>query len=66
MTPDLNNSQPHLRTVPCPDPTCTPAQVTVPEGTQVGDVLTCQTCFSDMEVIALTPEVKVELIVESK
>jgi len=61
-----------MRTVICPDPTCVinengeKAMVEVSDNVQVGDVLTCNNCFSDMEVLSVEPEVRVELIVESK
>lgn len=49
-------------TTKCPD--CQ-ATVSVPEGTEVGEIIECQNCGAEMELVSLKP-LKVELIEEEK
>jgi alpha-aminoadipate carrier protein LysW len=49
-------------TVSCPD--CH-EEISVPEETEVGEILECENCGAEMEVISLEP-IKVKLIEEEK
>ena len=48
--------------IKCPD--CK-EEVSVPEDTEVGEILECQNCGAEMEVVSLEP-LKVRLIEEEK
>jgi lysine biosynthesis protein LysW len=51
--------------IKCPDPVCEDGVITVDEDEGVGDILECETCGAEVEVVSVKP-LQVELLEEEK
>ncbi|PIS14542.1 lysine biosynthesis protein LysW [Candidatus Shapirobacteria bacterium CG09_land_8_20_14_0_10_39_12] len=56
------------KTAKCPDPNCDPENpglIIIPDDAVVGDILECQTCGAEVEIISVDPP-QVVLLEEEK
>lgn len=52
--------------IKCPDPICNDGFIEIPNNIEIGDILSCQNCYSEVEIQSINPEIKVQLIIDSK